>query len=65
VTDHDEIAKSVNEGEGFWIYTKDPSVQALRELLDRALDKPAQQVEVAGADQGPVVFRWLEPGETI
>jgi hypothetical protein len=60
LTDPDQITEAMNKGEGFWIYTKDPSVHALKELLDRALDKPAAPVELTGDDKGPVVFRWLE-----
>lgn len=42
------------------VWEKDPSVQAFTDLLNRALDKPAEQVKVTGADDGPVVhvFRW-------
>jgi hypothetical protein len=51
----DEALKSNNV---CWIYTKDPSVQAFTDLLNRALDKPAEQVQVAGADGGPIVIHW-------
>jgi hypothetical protein len=42
------------------IWDKDPSVQAFTDLMNRALDKPAEQVKVTGEDGGPVVhlFRW-------
>ncbi len=42
------------------VWEKDPSVQAFTDLLNRALDKPAEQVKVTGEDGGPVehVFRW-------
>lgn len=42
------------------VWEKDPSVQAFTDLLNRALDKPAEQVKVTGDDGGPVehVFRW-------
>lgn len=42
------------------IWEKDPSVQAFTDLLNRTIDKPAEQVKVTGADDGPVehVFRW-------
>lgn len=46
------------EGESYWIFTKDPSVQAFTDLLNRALDKPTEQVQVTGAEGGPVVFKW-------
>ncbi len=42
------------------IWEKDPSVQAFTDLMNRAIDKPAEQVKVMGEDGGPVehVFRW-------
>lgn len=42
------------------VWEKDPSVQAFTDLLNRALDKPAEQMKVTGADDGPVEvrFRW-------
>jgi hypothetical protein len=42
------------------IWEKDPSVQAFTDLLNRALDKPAEQMRLTGAENGPVevVFRW-------
>lgn len=46
------------EGEHYWIFTKDPSVQAFTDLLNRALDKPTEQVQVSGKDGGPLVVSW-------
>jgi len=34
------------EGEHYWIFTKDPSVQSFTDLMNRALDKPADTVDV-------------------
>lgn len=54
-------AKASNpDEETIEVWEKDPSVQAFTDLLNRALDKPAEQVKVTGADDGPVehVFRW-------
>jgi len=53
----DEALKSPN---AFWIYTKDPRVQAFPDLLNRALGKPAHQVSLTGQDNGPVIFRWQQ-----
>ncbi len=65
VTDPDRIVEALNadeakQGSTFYIHTKDPSVQAFTDLMNRALDKPAEQVKVTGEDGGPVehVFRW-------
>jgi hypothetical protein len=40
------------------VFDKDPSVQSLTDLLNRALGKPAEHVEVSGADGGPMVLQW-------
>lgn len=40
------------------VWDKDPSVQAFTDLLNRALDKPADHVEVTGSEGGPLVIRW-------
>ena len=63
ITDPVQIEVVLNSGEQdkyFYIHTKDPSVQAFTDLMNRALDKPAEQVKVTGAEDGPVevVFRW-------
>jgi len=36
------------------VWEKDPSVQAYTDLMNRALDKPAEQVQLTGAEGGPV-----------
>jgi hypothetical protein len=54
VEDLDEIDRLLTEGtegEHFFIFAKDPSAVAFKELLDRALDKPkeqAQEIHVTG-----------------
>jgi len=58
-----EVDRLLSEGEedrDYWIFTKDPSVQAFTDLMNRALDKPAEQVKVTGEEGGPIehVFRW-------
>ena len=43
-TNWDDIDAALkSEGEAIWIYTKDPSVEAFKTLMDRALDKPKEQ----------------------
>lgn len=64
--DHVEalLTKGVEE-EHYWIFAKDPSVQAFSDLLNRALDKPAEHIEMTGKDQGPleIIIRkpWADP----
>lgn len=42
------------------VWEKDPSVQAFKDLMDRALDKPAEHVQIAGEGGGPVEYRWRD-----
>lgn len=42
------------------VWEKDPSVQAFTDLMNRTIDKPAEHVEMTGADKGPIVFKWQE-----
>jgi len=59
ISEPDEIRRVVDSGEQHYrIYTKDPSVQAFTDLLNRALDKPSEHVEVSDSDDGPIVIRW-------
>jgi hypothetical protein len=59
ITDADEIERAIEAGEEHYrIYTKDPNVHAFTDLMNRALDKPAQQVNVTGSDVGPIVLKW-------
>ena len=66
LTDPKQIEIALNsgdEGKYYWTFTKDPSIQAFTDLMNRALDKPTEQVQHTGEDRRPIVFRWLEPGE--
>src|SRR5262249_42119445 len=63
ITDPDEIEAALNaenagEGSTYWIFSKDPNVQAFTDLLNRAIDKPAEHVNIAGADGGSLTIRW-------
>ena len=43
-----EVDRLLAEGEenrDYWIFTKDPSVQAFTDLMNRALDKPKEQAQ--------------------
>ena len=48
ITDPEEIERALNGGNpnAFWIDEKDPSTAASKDLLDRALDKPAEHHDV-------------------
>jgi hypothetical protein len=58
--DAKQIDKALKTKTAFWIYTKDPNVQAFTDLLNRVIDKPAEHIQVAGADGGPLVIRWQD-----
>jgi hypothetical protein len=68
IADPDEIetalnAENASEGSTYWIFSKDPNVQAFTNLLNRAIDKPAEHIQVAGADGGPITIRWQRDEE--
>jgi hypothetical protein len=54
----EQIDEALTTDNAFWIYTKDPNVQAFTDLLNRALHKLAEHVQMAGADGGSIVIRW-------
>src|SRR5262249_26930398 len=46
-----------------WIYTKDPSVQAFTDLMNRCIDKPSEHIQIAGADGGAIQIQWMSRDE--
>lgn len=54
----DELLATGEAEKDYWIFTKDPSVQAFTDLLNRAIDKPAESVTVEHA--GGVEITWKE-----
>src|SRR5215471_13818290 len=60
--DAKQIDKALKTKTAFWIYTKDPNVQAFTDLLNRCIDKPAEHVQVTG-DGGPLIIRWQRPDD--
>src|SRR5262245_42884964 len=51
LTDPKQIEAALNsgdEGKYYWTFTKDPSIQAFTDLMNRALDKPIEQVQLSG-----------------
>jgi len=66
IPDPDEIeaalnAENASEGSTYWIFTQNPNVQAFSDLLNRAIDRPTEQVQVTG-DGSPIVIRWQGGG---
>lgn len=61
VTSEEAAIAALNDPESIYeFWTRDPSIQAFTDLMNRAMDKPAEQVRVTGDDGGPIehVFRW-------
>lgn len=52
------LDQAIAEGAPMDIHTLQPSTQAFTDLMNRALDKPAESVEITGADKGPLIVRW-------
>lgn len=42
------------------VWDKDPSVQAFTDLMNRTLDKPADHMEITGANGGPLEVSWKD-----
>jgi hypothetical protein len=58
-TDEKQIDAACASGAtAFRIFTQAPNVQAYADLLNRALDKPAEQVKVSGPDGKDLTIRW-------
>lgn len=65
LTDPQQIEQALNsgdEGKYYWTFTKDPSIQAFTDLMNRALDKPKEQ-EQAHQVTGKLVIEWLSPSK--
>lgn len=53
--------EDVNQDENtIEVWEKDPSVQAYTDLMNRALDKPIEPIELTGAGGAPLEVRWKE-----
>src|SRR5215470_5097429 len=63
--DAKQIDKALKTKTAFWIYTKDPNVQAFTDLMNRCIDKPSEHVQLAGADGRPLVIRWQRDDDTL
>jgi len=43
-----QIDGALASGNAVWIHTKDPNVSAFTDLMNRALDKPVEQLQLSG-----------------
>lgn len=55
----DKLLAEGSEGEDYWIFAKDPSVQAFTDLMNRALDKPKEQEQEVNI-QGAIELKWAD-----
>ena len=53
----DQLLTEGKESEDYWIFSKDPSVQAFTDLLNRALDKPKEQEQDVNANVA-LTIKW-------
>lgn len=51
------IDAAVSTGNACWVYLKDPSIQAFTDLMNRALDKPAEQTQEV-EHKGSIEITW-------
>lgn len=61
VTSAEAAISAMNDPEAVYeFWARDPSIAAFTDLMNRALDKPAEQLKVTGEDGGPVthIFKW-------
>jgi hypothetical protein len=68
VTDPKMIAAALNigeEGTYYWIFTKDPSTQAFTDLMNRALDKLREQMDVQMSGTVELVERLLRARQRV
>src|SRR5262245_16157132 len=64
LTDPKQIEDALNSGEEgnvYWTYTKDPSIRAFTDLMNRALGKPTEAVEAN--QQGEIKIQWMRDDE--
>src|SRR5262249_21780924 len=64
LTDPDQIEAALNsgdEGKYYSTYTKDPNVQAFTDLMNRALGKPVEPMQVE--QQGAIEIRWKDSSD--
>lgn len=58
----DQLLTEGEEDKDYWIFSKDPSVQAFTDLLNRALDKPKEQEQDLNANVA-LMIRWGDTSE--
>lgn len=70
LTDPAEIEAALNhpgakEGSTFWIHSKDPNIPALVTLLDRAIGKPVEEVQMEITSNEPLAQRMKKARERL
>lgn len=67
IQDPEQIVKALNDprarqGSTYLIYTKDPNSNAARDMLDRAIDKPKEQLQEIKVEGGDALIERLKQG---
>lgn len=55
----DRLLTAGEEGTDYWIFSKDPSVQAFTDIMNRALDKPKEQEQDVNLT-AELAIRWAD-----
>jgi hypothetical protein len=58
-------AEDAEEGSTYYIWTKDPSVQAFTDLMNRALDKPKEQIDLQVSGEVELVERLAKARDRV
>jgi len=57
IHDVEAIDEALKTDTAVWIYTKDPSIQAFTDLMNRAIDKPKEQEQTI-EHKGKLIVQW-------
>ena len=70
LTEQEQIEAALNaegaeEGKTFWIHTKDPDVQAAADLLNRAIGKPIEEIQMEVTTNEPLAARMKQARDRV
>lgn len=70
LTEQEQIEAALNaegaeEGKTFWIHTKDPDVQAAADLLNRAIGKPVEEIQMEVTTNEPLAARMKQARDRV
>lgn len=70
LTEQEQIEAALNaegaeQGTTFWIHTKDPDVQAAADLLNRAIGKPVEEIQMEVTTNEPLAARMKQARDRV